>query len=150
MDWSQITSSITGKVVLTITPLEWLVLMNIIFDRNTGAKTKWLFESNLNYSCFKSFTGLGFYAFQLWPHLQRECNYTKCLVALHPDVIFDAQNRTLKKTEVGFKQILDMVLARVIRLKPHPIWWCLINKFHLRTHKDCQLATFQYFWTNWA
>ena len=28
-----------GKVVLTITPLEWLVVMQIIFDRNTGLKT---------------------------------------------------------------------------------------------------------------
>ena len=59
--------------------------------------------------------------FNSGPHLQRQRNYTKCLVALHPDVIFDAQNRTLKKTEVGFKQILDMALARVIRPKPQPI-----------------------------
>ena len=35
----RITSSITGKIVLTITPLERLVAaMNIIFDKNTGGK----------------------------------------------------------------------------------------------------------------
>ena len=33
-----ITSSIAAKVVLTITPLEWLVTMHIIFGKNTGGK----------------------------------------------------------------------------------------------------------------
>ena len=35
----QITSSITGKVVLTITSLERLVAMHIIYHKNTGGKT---------------------------------------------------------------------------------------------------------------
>ena len=63
---TQITSSIVGKVESTITPLEWLVAKHIIFDRNPEGKTSnitWLFVSN---SCFKSLTGLGFYALRLW------------------------------------------------------------------------------------
>ena len=34
-----IKSGKVGKVVLTITLLEWLVVMHIIFDKNTGGKT---------------------------------------------------------------------------------------------------------------
>ena len=50
-----IISSITGKGVLTITPLKWLFAMHIIFDRNTGrkrSKIRWLFESNLRYPSY--------------------------------------------------------------------------------------------------
>ena len=67
---TQITISITGKVLLTFTVLEWLVVMHMIFDRNTGgkiSKNKWLFEPNLRYySYFKRFTGLGIYALHPW------------------------------------------------------------------------------------
>ena len=52
-------------ITSSIAPLEWLVAMHIISDRNTGGKTsniKWLFESILScYSYFKSFTVLGSY-----------------------------------------------------------------------------------------
>ena len=34
MAQTQITLSITGKIVLTIVPLEWVVTMHIIFYRN--------------------------------------------------------------------------------------------------------------------
>ena len=52
----QIASSITEKAVLTITPLEWLVAMYVIFDKITGGKTfkiKWIFPSNLILSILK-------------------------------------------------------------------------------------------------
>ena len=52
----RISSSITEKVALTITPLEWLVAMHVTFDKNTGRKTfkiKWIFASNLILSILK-------------------------------------------------------------------------------------------------
>ena len=52
----RIASSITEKVALTITPLEWLVAMHVTFDKNTGGKTfkiKWIFASNLILSILK-------------------------------------------------------------------------------------------------
>ena len=39
MTRTRITSSITGKVELTITALQWLVAAYIIFDRNAERKT---------------------------------------------------------------------------------------------------------------
>ena len=93
----QIASSITEKVVLTITPLEWLVVMHIIFDKNTGGKTskiKWLFASNLILSVLKALQDLSSTCFTPGLQLQRQLNYTKCLVS---DVISNAQNRALKK-----------------------------------------------------
>ena len=50
------------KVMLTVTPLEWLVTKNIIFHRNVGRKaSKNTFESNVlkYFSYFKCFIGLG-------------------------------------------------------------------------------------------
>ena len=38
------TSSISGKVVFTITPLESLVTMHIIFDKNAGGKSECLLQ----------------------------------------------------------------------------------------------------------
>ena len=38
MAQTQITLSITGKIVLTIVPLEWVVAMHIIFYRNKEEK----------------------------------------------------------------------------------------------------------------
>ena len=38
-----ITLSITGKIVLTIIRLEWLVATHLVFDRNIGGKT-WKLE----------------------------------------------------------------------------------------------------------
>ena len=38
-----ITLYITGKIVLTIIRLEWLVATHLVFDRNIGGKT-WKFE----------------------------------------------------------------------------------------------------------
>ena len=95
-----ITLSITGKVVLTITPLEWLVAMHIIFDKNTGGKTskiKWLFASNLILSILKALQGLSSTRFTPGLQLQRQLNYTKCLVS---DVVSNAQNRALKKLKM--------------------------------------------------
>ena len=66
-----ITSSITKKVVLTITPLEWLMAMHMIFDRNTGEKTskfktKFSIWIKFNFIYFKSFIGVGFYVLHPW------------------------------------------------------------------------------------
>ena len=83
------------KVVLTITPLEWLVLTHIYVDRNTEEekhKIKRLLESILRYyNYFKSFTGL---------QLQIQLNHATCLVALPPDVVPNVQNRALKKPKL--------------------------------------------------
>ena len=52
---------IAGKLVLTNTPLEWLVAMHMIFDKNTGGKTpkiKWIFASNLILSILKALQDL--------------------------------------------------------------------------------------------
>ena len=59
---------------------------HIIFDENIGGKTskiKWLFESNLILSILKALQGLGSTYFTPGLQLQRQLNYTKCLV---PDV----------------------------------------------------------------
>ena len=85
----QIASSIAEKVLLSITPLEWLVVMHIIFDKNTGRKTskfKW-FASNLNLSISKALKGLSCTCFTPGLVLQRQLNYTKCLVL---DVVSNA------------------------------------------------------------
>ena len=88
------------QVVLTITPLEWLVTMHIFFDKNTGGKTskiKWLFASNLILSILKALQGLSSTRFTPGLQLQRQLNYTKCLVS---DVVSNAQNRALKKLKM--------------------------------------------------
>ena len=88
------------KVALTITPLEWLVVMHIIFDKNTGEKTykiKWLFASNLILSILKALQGLSSMHFTPGLQLQRQLNYTKCLVS---DVVSNSQNRALKKRKI--------------------------------------------------
>ena len=46
--YTQITLSSTGKFMLTITRLEWLVTTHLIFDRNIREK-KWKSESNSTY-----------------------------------------------------------------------------------------------------
>ena len=92
-----------GKVVLTITPLEWLVPMHIIFDKNTGgkpSKIKWLVASNLILSILKALQGLVSTRLTSGLQLQRQLNYTKCLV---PDVVCNAQNKGTEKMEDGFK-----------------------------------------------
>ena len=48
--------------------------------------------------------------------LQRKLNYTKCLVALLPDVASNAQNGALKKTEVGFKSYIQPCEPKKISL----------------------------------
>ena len=83
--------------LLTIIPLEWLVSMHIIFDKNTGGKTskiKWLFASNLILAVLKALRDLGSAFLNPGLLLQRQLSYTKCLVS---DVISNAQNRALKK-----------------------------------------------------
>ena len=45
---TQIISSITGKFVLIVTPLEWLVAMQITFDRNTEEETHLKLSDYLN------------------------------------------------------------------------------------------------------
>ena len=77
--------------------------MHIIFDRNTGGKTskiKRLFASNLVLSILKALQILGSMCFTPGLQLQRQLNYTKCLV---PHVVSNVQNRALEKTEDGFK-----------------------------------------------
>ena len=101
----QIASSITEKVVLTITPLEWLVVMHIIFDKNTGGKTskiKWLFASNLILSVLKALQDLSSTCFTPGLQLQRQLNYTKCLVSY---VVSNAQNRALRKRKMNSNPI---------------------------------------------
>ena len=74
--------------------------MHIIFDKNTGGKTskiKWLFASNLILSVLKALQGLGSTRFTAAPQLQRQLNYTKCLVS---DVVSNAQNKVLKKRKI--------------------------------------------------
>ena len=82
--------------MLTITPLEWLVAKNIIFDKNTGQKTskiKWLFALNLILSILKALQGLSSTRFTPGRQLQRQLNYRKCLVS---ELVPNAQNRALK------------------------------------------------------
>ena len=74
--------------------------MHIIFDKNTGGKTskiKWLFASNLILSILKALQGLSSTRFTPGVQLQRQLNYTKCLVS---NVISNAQNTTLKKRKM--------------------------------------------------
>ena len=74
--------------------------MHIIFGKSTGGKTskiKWLFASNLILSVLKALQGLGSTRFTAAPQLQRQLNYTKCLVS---DVVSNAQNRALKKLKM--------------------------------------------------
>ena len=82
-------------------PLEWLVAIYIIFDKNTGGKTskiEWLFVSNLILSILKALQGLSSMCFTPGTQLQRyKIKYTKCLVS---DVVSNAQNRTLKKLKM--------------------------------------------------
>ena len=75
--------------------------MLIIFDKNAGGKTskiKLLFASNLILSILKALQGLSSTRFTPGLQLQRQLNYTKCLV---PDVISDTQNRALKKRKIN-------------------------------------------------
>ena len=86
-----------GKVVLTSTLLEWLVVMHINFDKNTGGKTskiKWLFASNLILSIFIALQALCSTRFTPGLQLQRQLNYTKCLV---PDIVSNTENGARKK-----------------------------------------------------
>ena len=74
--------------------------MHIIFDKNTGgnaSKIKRLFASNLISSFLKALQGLSSLRFTPGLQLQRQLNYTKCLV---PDVFSNAQNRALKKLKM--------------------------------------------------
>ena len=77
--------------------------MHIIFEKTTGGKAskiKWLFASNLILPILKALQGLESIHVTPGSQFQRQLNYTKCLV---PDVVSNAQNRSLKKTEDGFK-----------------------------------------------
>ena len=74
--------------------------MLIIFDKNAGGKTskiKLLFASNLILSILKALQGLSSTRFTPGLQLQRQLNYTKCLVS---DVVSNAQNRALKKLKM--------------------------------------------------
>ena len=74
--------------------------MHIIYDKNKGEETskiKLLFASNLILSILKALQGLGSMRFTPGLQLQRQLNYTKCLV---PDVVSNAQNRALKKRKM--------------------------------------------------
>ena len=74
--------------------------MQIIYDKNTGGKiykSKRLFASHLNRSILKASQGLNSTRFTPGLQLQRQINYTKCLVS---NVISNAQNTTLKKRKM--------------------------------------------------
>ena len=74
--------------------------MHIIFDKNTGgkkSKIKWIFASNLILSILKALQDLSSTRFTPGLQLQRQLNYTKCLVS---DVVSNAQNRALKKLKM--------------------------------------------------
>ena len=61
------------------------------FDKYMGGKTskiKWLFAWNLILSILKALQGLSSTQFTPGPQLQRQLNYTKCLVS---DVVSNAQ-----------------------------------------------------------
>ena len=93
-----------GKTCVNHSPLEWLVVMHIIFDKNTGGKTskiKWLFALNLILSILKALQDLG--SMRLTPglQLQKQLNYTKCLV---PDVASNAPNRALKTRKMDLNR----------------------------------------------
>ena len=95
---SRIALSITGQFVSTITSLEWLMAMHIIFDKNTGGKTfnfKWIFASNLILSILKALQDLS--SMRFTPGIQRQLNYTRFLVS---DVVSNVQNRALKKLKI--------------------------------------------------
>ena len=71
------------------------------FDKYIGGKTskiKWLFAGNLILSILKPLLGLGSARFTPGIQLQRQPNYTKCLV---PDVVSNVQKRALKKRKMG-------------------------------------------------
>ena len=61
------------------------------------SKIKLLFESNLILSILKALQGLGSMRFTPGLQLQRQLNYTKCLV---PDVVSNSQNKALKKQKI--------------------------------------------------
>ena len=70
------------------------------FEQNTGgkeSKIKWLFASNLILSICKALEGLTSTCFTSGLQLQRQLNYTKCLVS---DVVSNAQNRAMKKQKI--------------------------------------------------
>ena len=76
------------------------MVMHINFDKNAGGKTskiKWLFASSLILSILKALQGLNSTRFAPGLQLQRQLNYTKCLVS---DVVSNAQNRPLKKRKM--------------------------------------------------
>ena len=141
MAWTWSTSFITRKVVLTITPLDWLLATQVIFDRNTGAKIskiKWLFDSILRYySHFESFIGLGFWVLHPGLQLPRQLNYTKCLFALLPNVIPNAQNRALKKKTGSWIQILDTALIYIHICPTHTwsFWFIYFSEWKPQLHK---------------
>ena len=64
------------------------------------SKIKLRFESNLILSILKALQGLGSMRFTPGLQLQRQLNYTKCLV---PDVVSNSQNKGTEKMEDGFK-----------------------------------------------
>ena len=74
-------------------------MKHIIFDRNTGRRTSKIkgFASNLILSILKALKGLSSTCFTPGLELQRQLNYTKCLVL---DVVSNAQNRALKKRKM--------------------------------------------------
>ena len=69
--------------------------------KNTGGKAfkiKWQFASNLILSILKALEPLGSTCFTPGLQLQRQLNYTKCLVSY---VASKAQNRALKKWKMN-------------------------------------------------
>ena len=66
-------------------------------NRWKASKIKWIFASDLILSILKALQGLSSTCFTPGPQLQRQFNYTKCLVS---DVVSNAQHRALKKLKM--------------------------------------------------
>ena len=98
MAQTRITPSITGKVELTITPMEWLLATHTeIQEEKHLTLSHYLNQFWGIRAILKALQGLASKPFNPGLQLPRQPSYTKCLVALLPDVISDAQNRHWKK-----------------------------------------------------
>ena len=91
--------------VETITQLNWVLAMHIIFDRNTGRKKikiKRLFESNLSYiAILKALQALTSKHLTLDLYCKGNSN-SQNVLALLSEIVSNSQNLALKKMEVEF------------------------------------------------
>ena len=94
MAQTRITPSITGKVELTITRMEWLLATHTeIQEEKHLTLSHYLNQFSGIRAILKALQGLASKPFNPGLQLPRQLSYTKHLIALLPDVISDAQNR---------------------------------------------------------